>query len=119
LRWMVVMRHMRPAGHLGLLFTQGLPWALLAIALHPSASAACVWLGVYLALRLAIMWTIGMHGLKRKELWRQMPLIPLWDALAFFIWVTSFFRTSLRWRDGQYHIRNGELVPVINASSPR
>jgi len=30
LRWIVVMRHMRPAGHLGLLFTHGLPWALLA-----------------------------------------------------------------------------------------
>ncbi len=114
LRWMVVMRHMRPAGHIGLLFTQGLPWALLAIALRPSFLAACVWLGSYLALRIGMMWTIGMHGLKRNQLWRQMPLIPLWDALAFLIWVVSFFRTSLRWRDGQYHIRNGELVPVAS-----
>ena len=27
LRWIVVMRHMRPWGHLGLVFTQGLPWS--------------------------------------------------------------------------------------------
>jgi len=27
LRWFVVMRHMRPWGHLGLIFTSGLPWA--------------------------------------------------------------------------------------------
>jgi len=35
LRWIVVMRHMRPWGHLGLIFTQGLPWSLAAIAIHP------------------------------------------------------------------------------------
>ena len=28
LRWIVVMRHMRPWGHFGLVFTQGLPWSL-------------------------------------------------------------------------------------------
>ena len=28
LRWIVVMRHMRPWGHFGLLFTHGLPWSL-------------------------------------------------------------------------------------------
>ncbi len=115
LRWMVVMRHMRPAGHIGLFFTQGLPWALFAIALRPSVAAACAWLGVYLALRIGMMWIIGMHGLKRNRLWRHMPLIPLWDALAFAIWVASFFRTSLRWRDGEYNIRDGELVPVVSA----
>ena len=28
LRWIVVMRHMRPWGHFGLIFTWGLPWSL-------------------------------------------------------------------------------------------
>ena len=37
MRWIVVMRHMRPWGHLGLLLTQGLPWSLLAVAVHPTA----------------------------------------------------------------------------------
>ena len=36
LRWVVVMRHMRPWGHLGLLLTQGLPWSLAAIASSPN-----------------------------------------------------------------------------------
>ena len=40
LRWMVVMRHMRPWGHLGLLLTQGLPWSIVAIALHPTLAVA-------------------------------------------------------------------------------
>ncbi len=36
LRWITVMRHMRPWGHIGLIFTLGLPWALLAVALLPT-----------------------------------------------------------------------------------
>jgi hypothetical protein len=41
-----------------------------------------------------------------------MALIPLWDAFAFLIWLASFTRRSLRWRDGEYYIRDGQLVPV-------
>src|SRR3984885_11039083 len=42
LRWITVMRHMRPWGHLGLVFTLGLPWALLAVAVRPTFGiAAC------------------------------------------------------------------------------
>ncbi len=36
LRWTVVMRIMRPWGHLGLIFTLGLPWALAAIFVQPT-----------------------------------------------------------------------------------
>ena len=54
LRWIVVMRHMRPWGHLGLLLTQGLPWSLAAVAMHPSAAVALGYLGTYIALRMAM-----------------------------------------------------------------
>jgi len=117
LRWMVVMRHMRPWGHFGLLFTHGLPWALAAIAVHPSVLATCVSLGTYLALRVAMMATIGIHGLKRRGLWKRMLLIPLWDAFAFLVWLVSFTRRSLRWRDNDYYIRDGELVPVVTTGN--
>ncbi len=66
-----------------------------------------------------MMWTIGIHGLRQSGLWKRMPLIPLWDALAFVIWLTSFTRRSLRWRDGQYYIRDGQLVPVVPLTEPR
>jgi ceramide glucosyltransferase len=112
LRWIVVMRHMRPWGHLGLLLTQGLPWSLVAIAIHPSATVAFGYLGTYLVLRFAMTWMVGIWGLKQDSLWTKMGLIPVWDALAFFIWLTSFSRNSIRWRDGEYYIRDGRLVPV-------
>jgi ceramide glucosyltransferase len=112
LRWIVVMRHMRPWGHFGLIFTHGLPWSLAAVALHPSAAVASVYLGGYLALRLAMTWSIGVWGLQQRSLWKKMPLIPAWDALAFVIWLASFARNKLRWRGSDYRILDGRLVPV-------
>jgi ceramide glucosyltransferase len=112
LRWFVVMRHMRPWGHLGLLLTQGLPWSLVAIAIDPSSAVVLGYFGTYLCLRLAMTWMVGVWGLKQDLLWKKFALIPAWDAVAFFIWLVSFGRNSIRWRDGQYYIRNGQLVPV-------
>jgi len=117
LRWIVVMRHMRPWGHLGLLLTQGLPWAIAALAVHPTAAVALGYLGGYFALRVAMTWMIGIHGLRQRNLWKQMLLIPVWDAVAFGIWLASFGRNSIRWRGADYHIRDGRLVPVASARS--
>jgi ceramide glucosyltransferase len=113
MRWVVVMRHMRPWGHLGLLLTQGLPWSLAAIAVRPTFAVAGGYLGAYLALRMAMSWTIGVKGLKDSALWKKLWLIPVWDAMAFCIWLISFGRNSVRWRGGKYYIRDGVLIPVI------
>jgi ceramide glucosyltransferase len=112
LRWMTVMRHMRPWGHIGLLFTQGLAWSLIAIAIHPTRAVAFAYLGSYLFLRAAMAWSIGVRGLKQSRVWREIPLIPLWDAFALSIWLASFFRSTIRWRDAEYYIRDGKLCPV-------
>jgi ceramide glucosyltransferase len=117
LRWLVVMRHMRPWGHLGLLLTQGLPWSLAALAIHPTAGVALGFLGSYVVLRAAVMWAIGGWGLRQRRSWRNMWLIPVWDAVAFLIWLVSFSRSSIRWRDAEYRICDGELVPLISNPS--
>jgi ceramide glucosyltransferase len=113
---MTVMRLMRPQGHLGLILTWGLPWALVAIAMHPSANVALGYLGVYIACRIAIAWLVGVWGMKQKGLWKKMPLIPVWDAMAFCIWLISFGRRTIRWRGVDYFIRNGMLVPASSTS---
>jgi len=115
LRWIVVMRHMRPWGHLGLLLTQGLPWSIAAVAVHPSWPVAIAYLGGYMGLRMAMTWTIGIHGLRQSVLWKEMPLLPVWDGVAFAIWLISFGRSSIRWRGADYYIRGGQLVPVLSA----
>jgi ceramide glucosyltransferase len=117
LRWLVVMRHMRPWGHFGLGFTQGIAWCAIATALHPTLGNALAWFAAYLLLRILMLWTIGIRGLKQAGLWRKMPLVPLWDLFALALWLTSFTRHSIRWRDGEYSIRKGQLKPVAEAPS--
>ena len=112
LRWMTVMRHMRPWGHLGLIFTQGLAWSLAAVAIHPTLRVAIFYLGGYLCLRVAMTWLIGVWGMKQSGIWKKMALVPLWDAWALLIWLLSFGRRSIRWRDIDYRLREGMLVPI-------
>lgn len=111
LRWIVVMRHMRPWGHLGLLFTQGLPWSLVAVAVQPTAAVTLAYVGTYFVLRCAITLLVGARGLRQPGVWKKLPLVPVWDALALLIWVTSFTRRGIRWRGSDYDIRDGQLVP--------
>jgi len=117
LRWMVVMRNVRAWGHFGLIFTLGLPFALLAVAVHPTWATAGFYLGGYAVLRTAMAWAIGIHGLRQQFLWKDLPLIPVWDAVAVAIWLTSFARNTIRWRGADYYIRQGCLVPVTPAAS--
>jgi ceramide glucosyltransferase len=108
-RWMTVMRHMRPWGHLGLIFTFGLPWSLFAVALAPSWTTAIVYGGGYILLRVLMTWFVGLRGLKQSKLWPKMWMIPLWDATAFLIWLASFTRRTIRWRGIDYTLRDGML----------
>jgi hypothetical protein len=41
-----------------------------------------------------------------------MPLIVVWDATAFVIWLLTFGRNSIRWRNVDYRIQEGMLVPA-------
>ena len=115
LRWITVMRHMRPWGHLGLIFTLGLPWSLLAAAIAPTATVAIVYLGGYFLVRSVLTLLVGSTGLKQSGVWAKLGLIPAWDAMATVIWVASFTRRSIRWRGHDYFITNGDLVPVRRA----
>ena len=119
LRWMTEMRFMRPWGHFGLIFTQGLAWSLIAVVAHPSVAIAVAYLGTYFTLRSAMALTLGSWGLKQKGLWKKLPLIPCWDGMAFLIWLASFARRSMRWRGADYYIRKGVLVPAAPPSAEK
>ena len=70
LRWITVMRHMRPWGHFGLIFTLGLPWALLAVALLPTPAIAASYLGGYLIVRAVLTatgWLLGAQAARHLE----------------------------------------------------
>jgi ceramide glucosyltransferase len=112
LRWMTVMRAMRPWGHFGLIFTWGLPWTTLAVLVHPTLLIGAIYWGGYFLFRVAMTWLIGIVGLKQHHLWKKIVLIPLWDALAFAVWVMSFAKSSIQWRGVEYKLRDGMFVKM-------
>jgi ceramide glucosyltransferase len=112
LRWMTVMRHVRAWGHLGMMFTLGLPWVLLAMLLAPTRTIALAYLAAYLVVRGVMTSLVGTWGLKQPGVWAKLAYVPLWDGMAALIWLISFTRRSIRWRGQDYLIREGKLVPV-------
>jgi ceramide glucosyltransferase len=112
LRWGVVTRHCRPWGYGGLLFTKGLPWSLAAALVAPSPVAALGYLGIPLAARLAMACSFGVHGMKDPLLRKRWWLIPLHDAVGFFIWAIALFCNRVSWRESKFYVQRGRLIPV-------
>jgi ceramide glucosyltransferase len=110
LRWNLSIRFSRPAGHLGLLFTQGLPLALIAAALSPSLTIATAFLGTYVVLRYSVALAIGLDGMRDDLIRRKFYLLPLRDAFAFVVWVASFFPRTILWRGKRFRVRDRKLV---------
>ncbi len=111
-RWNLAIRKAEPLRGLGLLFTHGLPWALLAAAVAPSTALAAAYLAGYVVLRFAMAWTVGVWGLHDPLLRRKMWMVPLRDAFAFVAWIASFFARRIEWRGSEYVIRDKRLVPA-------
>ncbi len=111
-RWATVIRSVRPASHLGLIFTFGLPWTIAAMAVSPSLGVAAAYFAAYLGLRAAVAWQVGLRGLGDALAWRKSWLIPLRDAFAFLVWLSSFIPQPVHWRGDVYRIRRGRLVPA-------
>jgi ceramide glucosyltransferase len=55
-------------------------------------------------------------GMKQSGIWKKMPLIPVWDALAFVMWIASWSRRTIRWRGVDYFLREGRLVAAKPAA---
>lgn len=112
LRWSIMLRNIRPLGYLGLAMTFGLPWAVLAAAASHSLAGATAYLSAYLVLRLTMAWTIGAWGLRDPVVRRKIWLVPMRDAVNFFVWVAGFFFSKVQWRAKEYHVDGSHLIPL-------
>jgi ceramide glucosyltransferase len=116
-RWARTVRLCRPLSYMGLLFTQGLPWVLLAALLAPARWIAVVYLLAYLILRLAMAWTVGIWGVGDEVLRRKFWLVPLRDTIHFVVWLASFASNHIRWGSVEYVVRQGRMVPIAGSES--
>jgi ceramide glucosyltransferase len=118
-RWARTVRLCRPLSYLGLLFTQGLPWALLAAIVTPAKWIGGGFLLAYLFLRLTMAWAVGIWGVGDQVLRQRLWLVPLEDAIHFVIWLVSFGSNRVRWAGAEYEIRRGQMVPVAESREDR
>ena len=92
--------------------TQGLPWALAAAVLAPSARRAAVPVAIYLTFRLWMAWTVGARGLEDDTVRRRWMLVPVYDVLAALISIVALCVNRIEWRGRRFKMRSGRLVPI-------
>jgi len=110
-RWSRTVRLCRPASYLGLIFTHGLPWAVLAALVAPAGWIGAAYLLSYLVLRLVMAWTVGVWGVGDEILRRRLWLVPVRDAIHFVVWLASFASNRITWDGVQYTMHKGRMVP--------
>lgn len=115
-RWARTVRLCRPLSFAGLIFTHGLPWALLAAVIAPAPWIAAAYLLAYLVLRLTMAWTVGVWGVGDDVLRRKLWMVPLRDAIHFFVWLAGFASNRIHWGGEAFRMEKGQLVPTV---SPR
>jgi ceramide glucosyltransferase len=112
LRWARGVRDARAGGYLGLVFTFGLLWALLALTASQGALWAWVGLAVTLFLRFAVALIVGRGVLKDRQTLKDAWLIPLRDLIAVVVWIVSLGGHAVTWRGDRFRLKDGKLSRI-------
>ncbi|MGN6669347.1 MAG: bacteriohopanetetrol glucosamine biosynthesis glycosyltransferase HpnI [Trinickia sp.] len=107
-RWLRTIRSINPLGFAFLFITFTSPWVLAGAlaAAHGAAGPRDTALAV--ATVLGALARIGVHARgarERGEFWRDLPLVPLRDALLAAQWFVAAFGSHVVWR--------GARMPVV------
>jgi ceramide glucosyltransferase len=114
LRWARTIRACSPRGYFGLLFGFGVPLALLPLLYHFTGWTAAVLLAA-LATRWLAAWAAGVVICQDPAVRKNFWLIPLRDALALGIWLTSFSGSEVVWRDTRFRLEpDGRMKAVAS-----
>jgi ceramide glucosyltransferase len=113
LRWSRTIRDARRWGYAGLLFTFGLPWALLTLLAAQGATWAWALLAMTFAVRFAVGFVAAVIVLDGRQdgrqFFRDVLLLPLRDLIAPLIWALSFAGNKIFWRGDWFILKDGRL----------
>ena len=125
MRWARSTRDSRRAGYIGILLTFGLPWAMIAVLLARGAWWSWLVLAAAAILRAAVSVAVGLDVLHDRSIVRRLPLVPLRDLIAFWVWFASFAGHHVHWRGDIFILENGkirpaegEIPPMVSAAEP-
>jgi len=112
LRWARGVRDSRLGGYLGLVFTFGVAWSLIALLAAGGAAWAWALFAGVLALRTGMAWCVGSMVLEDPQTGRLLWLLPLRDLIGAVVWVASFFGNTVNWRGDRFRLRKGKLTRI-------
>jgi ceramide glucosyltransferase len=112
LRWSRTIRDARRWGYAGLLFTFGLPWALVTLLTARGAAWAWGLFALTFAARLATGVGTAVLVLRDEQVIRNIVLLPLRDLIAPLVWAASFTGNRIHWRGEVFDLKDGRLSRI-------
>ncbi|MGD0792722.1 MAG: bacteriohopanetetrol glucosamine biosynthesis glycosyltransferase HpnI [Terriglobales bacterium] len=117
LRWSRTIRDARRWGYTGLLFTFGLPWALVTLLAAHGAAWAWLLFALTFTVRLAVGFVAAVAVLHDRQVLRNILLLPLRDLIAPLVWAASFMGNRIHWRGDVFDLKDGRLTIAKPAPS--
>jgi ceramide glucosyltransferase len=114
LRWSRGMRDSRPGGYFGLVFTFGLVWSVLCLAVTGGAAWAWMLLVVIGFLRYLLAMLVDKAVLRSRWFLQNLWLLPLRDLVAAGVWLASFTGNTVTWRGDRYELKDGKLIQIAD-----
>ena len=110
LRWARSIRDARRWGYIGVIFTFGVPWVLLALALGRGSNWIWGWAVVAVVLRMITAIVVGQWILKSRRILAVLALVPVRDLVAVAVWAASFAGHTVKWRGISFILKDGKLI---------
>lgn len=66
----------------------------------------------YVLFRTDAALSVGARGMGDSLVRRKGWMLPIRDAIGFFVWLASFFPQSIHWRTKRFIVRDRKLVPL-------
>jgi len=111
LRWARGMRDVRKKGYAGVVFTFGLPWALLNLVAAGASLSSFALLSLVCAARVTVALAIGVGVLRDVQVLRDLWLLLPRDMVALGVWAWSYAGNTITWRSHIFTLKNGQLRP--------
>jgi ceramide glucosyltransferase len=110
LRWSRTIRDARRGGYAGLLFTFGLPWAVLMLLAARGVAWAWALFAVTIAMRLIAGIVTAVKVLGDDQIWRNIIWLPVRDLIAPVVWAAGWLGNRIYWRGKMFDLKKGRLI---------
>ena len=114
LRWSRGMRDSRPGGYFGMVFTFGVVWSTLCVAVSGGKMWAWALLAVIWASRFLLGAVMDKTVLRNHRSFWNFLLLPFRDFVAAGVWLASFAGNTVTWRGDRFQLRNGKLIRRVS-----